>query len=113
MAQMEITTLIFAHVKWFAPFDVNAMPKPIGEVLNGQFVKFFLGSVAAVCVFFWADRTAYRRGLLRALDARLKRLDDLSVLILRLSVAIFLISLWVWYQATGNEKNRSRWRCIS
>ena len=101
MTQIEITTLILAHVKWFAPFDVNAMPKPIGEVLNGQFVKFFLASVAGVCAFFWADRTAYRRGLLRALDARLKRLDDLSVLILRLSVAIFLISLWVWYQATG------------
>jgi hypothetical protein len=101
MTHIEIATLIFAHVKWFAPFDVNAMPKPIGEVLNGQFIKFFLASVAAVCAFFWADRTAYRRALLRALDARLKRLDDMSVLILRLSAAIFLISLWAFYQAYG------------
>jgi hypothetical protein len=88
-------------VKWFAPFDVNAPPKPIGEVLNGQFVKFFLASAVAVCACFWADRTAYRRGVLRALDARLKRLDDLSILILRLSAAIFLIAVWVWYLAYG------------
>jgi hypothetical protein len=101
MIQIVIVGLIFAHVKWFAPFDVNAPPKPIGEVLNGQFVKFFLASAVAVCAFFWADRTAYRRGVLRALDARLKRLDDLSILILRLSAAIFLIAVWVWYLAYG------------
>lgn len=101
MTQPEIATLIFAHVKWFAVFDVNAAPKYIGEVLNGQFVRFFLASVAAVCAFFWADRTVYRRGILHAFDARLKRLDDLSVLILRLSAAVFLISLWVWYQVYG------------
>ena len=101
MTQFEFLALIFAHVKWFAPFDVNAAPKPIGEVLNGQFIKFFLASAAGVCAFFWADRIAYRRGLLSALDARLKRLDDLSVLILRLSVAIFLVSVWAWYMAYG------------
>jgi hypothetical protein len=33
------SALIFVHVKWFAPFDVNATPKPIGKVLNGQFIK--------------------------------------------------------------------------
>lgn len=101
MTDLEIATLIFAHVKWFAVFDVNAMPKPIGEVLNGQFIKFFLASVVAVCAFFWADRTAYRRALLHALDSRLKRLDDMSVLILRLSAAIFFISLWAFYQLYG------------
>ena len=95
----EIATIILAHVKWFAVFDVNAMPKPIGEVLNGQFIKFFLASVVAVCAFFLADRAAYRRALLHALDARLKKLDDLSVLILRLSAAIFFFSLWAFYQA--------------
>jgi hypothetical protein len=83
MTQTQIFALIM-HVKWFAPFDVTAAPKPIGEVLNGIFIKFFLASVVGVCVFFWADRMALRRGLLRGLDERLKRLDDLSILILRL-----------------------------
>ena len=99
---MQIVTVILLHIKWFAPFDVNAMPKPIGEVLNGTFVKFFLASVACVTLFFLADRTAYRRGFLRRLDARLKRLDDFSILILRLSAAVFLTSVWAWYQAYGD-----------
>ncbi len=101
MTHVQIKTVLLAHVKWFAVFDVTAAPKQIGAVLNGQFVTFFLVSVIAVCAFFAADRTAYRRGLLRDFDARLKRLDDLSVLILRLSAAVFLISLWVWYELQG------------
>jgi len=95
-----ILSLIF-HVKWFAPFDVKAVPKPIGEVLNGTFIKFFLVSVVLVFGFFLADRTMYRRGILRALDERLKRLDDFSILILRVSAAIFFISVWGWHQAYG------------
>ena len=93
--------LILAHVKWFAPFDVEATPKPIGEVLNGTFVKFFLASVACITSFFWLDRTAYRRGVLRALDGRLRRLDDFSTLILRVSFCIFLLSVWGWYMVYG------------
>lgn len=93
---METLSLIFAHIKWFAPFDAAAMPRPVGEVLTGTFIKFFLASVVAVAIFFWTDRMAYRRGFLSALDARLRRLDDLSVLILRLSAAVFLISVWAW-----------------
>lgn len=101
MTQMETAALIFAHVKWFAPFDVHAMPKPIGEVLNGTFIKFFLTSVAGITLFFWVDRTTYRRGFLSALDARLKRLDDFSIDLLRFSAAIFLVSVFVWHQVYG------------
>jgi hypothetical protein len=93
--------LSLIHVKWFAPFDVHAAPRPIGEVLTGTFVKFFLVSAVAVAVFFWGDRTVYRRRLLAALDARLRRLDDFSILILRVSAAIFLISVFVLYEVKG------------
>ncbi len=101
MINTVIVALIFAHVKWFAPFDVHATPKPIGEVLNGTFIKFFLASVAGITLFFWADRTAYRRGFLSALDARLRRLDDISIQILRFSAAVFLASVFVWHQVYG------------
>jgi len=92
---------LILHVKWFAPFDVKAMPKPIGEVLNGTFIKFFLASVVLIFGFFLADRTMYRRGILRAVDERLKRLDDFSILILRLSAAIFFVAVWGWHQVYG------------
>ena len=98
-----LLALILAHVKWFVEFDVGAAPKPIGEVLNGTFIKFFLSSVVGITSFFWLDRYAYRRRFLGALDARLKRLDDFSTLILRVSASIFLISVWAWYMAYGTK----------
>lgn len=103
MTQTEIAPMLLMHVKWFAPFDVHIMPKPVGEVLTGTFVKFFLASAILIALFFLADRYVYRRGLLSALDARLRRLDDFSILILRLSAATFLISVWAWYLAYGNS----------
>jgi hypothetical protein len=96
---MQITALVLAHIKWFASFDVHTAPRHIGEVVNGTFIKFFIASVVAVVAFFLVDRTIYRRGVLAALDARLKRLDEFSILILRLSVAVFLVSVWGWHQA--------------
>src|SRR5690349_21358229 len=30
-----------AHVKWFAAYDLTKAPLPIGEVLDGLFLKFF------------------------------------------------------------------------
>lgn len=96
---MQIPQFVLAHIKWFAPFDVHIAPRQIGEVINGTFIKFFIASVVAVVAFFLVDRTIYRRGVLARLDARLKRLDEFSILILRLSVAVFLISVWGWYQA--------------
>jgi hypothetical protein len=92
---------MLAHVKWFAPFNVAEAPKPIGDVLNGTFVIFFLVSVAAIYGFFVVDRIALRRGFLAAFDERLKRLDDFSILILRLSAAVFFMSTWGWHQAYG------------
>jgi hypothetical protein len=101
MTPIQIASLLLMHVKWFAPFDVHTMPMPVGEVLNGTFVKFFLASAILIAIFFFADRTFYRRGLLSALDARLRRLDDFSILILRLAAAIFLVSVWAWHLAYG------------
>ena len=34
-----------AHVKWFAEYDLSKPPLPVGDVLTGQFVYFFLASV--------------------------------------------------------------------
>ena len=90
-----------AHVKWFAPFNITEGPKPIGDVLNRNFVISFLVSVACVYGFFVADRIALRRGLLAPFDERLKHLDDFAIVILRLSAAVFFMSTWGWHQAYG------------
>ncbi len=101
LAALIFPGIALAHVKWFAPFNVAAAPQPIGDVLSGTFLSFFLASVASTYCFFLADRIAVRRGLLVVLDERLKRLDDFSILILRLGAGIFFLSLWGWHQAYG------------
>ena len=51
-----------AHIKWFAKFDVDRPPLPVGDVLTGQFVYFFLASVLLIYAFFWLDRFVLRKG---------------------------------------------------
>ena len=53
-----------AHVKWFAVYDLDKPPLPIGEVLTGQFLSIFLISVVWMYAFFWLDRYASRKGIL-------------------------------------------------
>ena len=50
-----------AHVKWFAEYDLSKPPLPVGDVLTGQFVYFFLASVVLMYAFFWLDRYALRK----------------------------------------------------
>ena len=77
-----------AHVKWVVEFDITKPPRPIGEVLRGRFVEFFLASVFGVYLFFLADRFILRKGFLAALDQRLRRLDSFSILIMRGSACV-------------------------
>jgi len=92
-----------AHVKWFAPFDIAGAPRPLNEVIDGNFVYMFLGAVALTYAFFLADRIALREGLLAGLDARLRQLDTLALRLMHLSAAVFFLSLWGWYQFTGTS----------
>ncbi len=93
---------VYGHVKWFVEHDVSKPPLPIGEVLDGTFVKMFLVSVAGIYLFFLADRYIFKRGILAEFDKRLKRFDDLASLIMRVSAGIFFFSLFVWYTVYGS-----------
>lgn len=92
-----------AHVKWFVEFDVAKAPLPIGEVLTGTFVRFFLVSVFGVYAFFLADRTIQRKGWLAEFDRRLRRLDEFSIRIIRAASGVFFASLWLWYLKFGTS----------
>ncbi|AJY48015.1 membrane protein [Martelella endophytica] len=50
----------FAHVKWFAPYIVNAAPSPIARTLSDPF---FWTGLALVLVFFLATRLVERSAL--------------------------------------------------
>jgi hypothetical protein len=91
-----------AHVKWFVEHDVSQSPAPIGEVLNGTFVKMFLVAVAATYIFFLADRYIHEKGYLAKFDESLKRFDGLATYVIRISAGIFFASLFIWYLYHGS-----------
>jgi len=89
-----------AHVKWFFDYDVTKPPTPIGEVLDGTFIKLFLVSVIACYVFFLADRYIYEEGILAEFDKKLKLFDNAANYIMRTAAGIFFLALFLWW-ATG------------
>ena len=91
----------FAHVKWFVEHDVSKPPTPIGDVLNGTFIKMFLVAVALTYGFFLADRYIHEKGYLEKFDNSLKRFDGFASYVMRISSGIFFLSLWIWYLYHG------------
>lgn len=85
----------FAHVKWFAPYIVDAAPAPIGDSLANPW---FWTAIALVLVFFLAARgiemTAAGQGALRLLnratDRLWLRLDDF----IRAVTAAFFVAIF-------------------
>lgn len=106
-----------AHVKWFFPYDVVKPPLPIGEVLDGTFARLFAWSVVACYLFFLADRFIWRKGVLSAFDQKLKHFDAAAYYIMRVSAAIFGLTLfWWWASGQGQQffltpelKTSARW----
>jgi hypothetical protein len=86
-----------AHVKWFVEYDITKPPLPIGEVIDGTFVKMFLVSVAACYLFFLADRYIYEEGYLAEFDKKLKLFDNLANYIMRGAAGIFFGALFLWW----------------
>ena len=91
-----------AHVKWFVEHDVSKPPTPIGEVLNGTFVKMFLVCVVLTYLFFLADRYIHEKGYLAKFDESLKRFDGFASYVMRISAGVFFLSLFFWYLYHGS-----------
>ena len=91
------TTAANAHVKWFFDYDVTKPPLPIGEVIDGTFVKLFIVSVVACYLFFLADRYIYEEGILAEFDRKLKLFDNAANTIMRVAAGVFFLSLFGWW----------------
>ena len=85
-----------AHIKWFEPFNIKEIPRPIGEVLDKTFIHFFISSVVLIYFFFLADRYAYKKRLFVDFDETLRVFDGFSVAIIRAAAGIFFASLWAY-----------------
>ena len=91
----------FAHVKWFAHYDLTLPPLPIGEVFDRLFVGFFLFSVVAIYAFYWVDRYVYRRRILEDVLERFTISEPVAFLIMRGAAAVFFTAVSI-YGFTGD-----------
>jgi hypothetical protein len=84
-----------AHVKWFAPYIVNAAPQPISATLTN--IWFWTG-IGLVLAFFLAtltvERTAIGRGILSGLDRISAPLWSRSDDFMRSSIGAFFVAIF-------------------
>jgi hypothetical protein len=104
-----------AHVKWFAEYDLNKPPLPVGEVLTGQFLYIFLISIVWMYLFFWLDRYALRKRILEDALRRYTVSEPVAFAVMRLAALIFFAGVGI-YGISGQEffltpelKTGSRW----
>jgi hypothetical protein len=97
LAALVVAAPAQAHVKWFAPYIVDAAPQPIGATLTNAW---FWTGIALVLVFFLATRAVERSAMGepvlaamdRATDPLHSRLDDfMRVCIGGFFVAVFAV----------------------
>lgn len=86
-----------AHVKWFAPYIVDAAPQPMGATLTNQWFWLGIGLVLAFMLVTRAvEKTAFGQSVLSVLDRLMHplwlRLDDfVRIVIAAFFVAIFAV----------------------
>ncbi|WP_262028169.1 hypothetical protein [Microvirga sp. Mcv34] len=84
-----------AHVKWFAPYIVDAAPQPIGATLTNPW---FWTGIGLVLAFFLATLAVERMALGRAVQAGLDRMSaplwSRSDDFMRSSIAAFFVAIF-------------------
>lgn len=112
--------IAFAHVKWFANYDLLSPPRPALSVLsNHYFVLFCLFVVPLIFVVTVLDRYLTRRNcfLHRHASTLTDRLSDHFPTILRLGVSGFFASVFAygclhdWMILTPELHTRTTWVC--
>ncbi len=85
-----------AHVKWFSPYDLETPPLPVNEVLTREYLYFYIGSIVFIYGFFWFDRYFYKHEFLRTVLFRYVISQQQALMLLRVSVFIFFLSVAVY-----------------
>jgi len=104
-----------AHVKWFAEYDLHQPPLPVGQVLTGQFVHFFLSSVLLIYAFFWFDRYVFRKRILEDVLRRCTLTEPAAFMLMRGAALVFFAAISAYgvcghaFLLTPELKTEHRW----
>jgi hypothetical protein len=83
-----------AHVKWFAPFDVSGLPRPLAETLSINFWLLNLGAVVLLLLGSLAERTQLGFVLVQSIDQVGVSVRNNTDKLLRAAVGTFFVALW-------------------
>ena len=91
-----LSSAAFAHVKWFAPYDLLCPPRPLFSVINGTYFKTFCGIMVAVMfVTAYVDVLLTQRA--HALNDLVQKISDFfepnAFLLIRTGVFLFLLAV--------------------
>lgn len=99
LAGLLLAEPALAHVKWFAPYDLNEPPIFVGDIITREYLFFYIGSAFFIYAFFVFDRWAYNSKLFYDELTRITITEQHALIILRISVALFFFSVaaYGWY----------------
>ncbi len=84
----------WAHVKWFAPYDVPAQPRPLEAMLSPAFWLFTLLALVIMVGLEYVGRTPAGPALLRPLDWLGRLCEGRTDSFLRAGVGAFFVAIW-------------------
>lgn len=85
----------WAHVKWFAPYDIAADPAPLSSVFSREFMWVLWLTIIALCVIVVIDCLLAEYAVDQRIEQMLEQWRPLTPDILRVSVGVFLLCLWL------------------
>jgi hypothetical protein len=84
----------YAHVKWFAPYDVAQAPVDPTNVLNPTFIALLIFTLLSLWLLCSLERTAVGAMLLESVDEVFSHLRDKIDTLLRAGTAAFFMAIW-------------------
>jgi len=84
----------YAHVKWFAPYDVHEAPETIPAVLNPTMLAMVTASVLMLLIAAQIERTPLAARCTMLLDRTSATVQDQIEGFLRATTGAFFVSLW-------------------
>jgi hypothetical protein len=83
-----------AHVKWFAPYEVPAQPRPLADVLSGVFFQLLIAGLLVLAGVCLLERTPVGAVLARSFDRMGAGIRARSEDLYRAGTAAFCIALF-------------------
>jgi hypothetical protein len=89
-----VPTQAYAHVKWFAPYDVAQAPIRLTGVLNLWFVELLVLTLVLLWTFCMLERTAVGTTLLASVDEVFSLLRGKTDTLMRAGTGAFFVAIW-------------------